>query len=447
MFDLTKNLQLEPQARKQYNIARILLHVVFLIVVIFVADRILFPSASLVFSFANVNSLKNTLVSPRASSAPGTLAKSSVAFGDKLLFNANPLGNFSDVSITFTADKNSGNLNGSQVTLRKSYQAFFYPTGDPVGFRNGTLLTTDDGKYYIASNGTLRKFSNTDIILQLGYSKSSFKQVSQNDLQYNKSGSDITDTNTYPDDTFFAIGDTYYQLKNQQLFPFVSVRAFLSQFDAIQAIIKNSDFLGRYPVSETPLGFADGTLGSSDISVFILSEGKSYPIVNADTFVQMGFDWNDVVAMDPEELGLYDRQKQFTHDQPHPDGTLFVDQKTKQYFVIQDGQKHPIGSAAVAETYSKQNPVVADIEESQQSVSCQLKKNFLSSGTYTCNVPLDSIGTFVGNDYEVSTAFANDAKISSIDTTFFTPLSWQNLRSSLSRIKESLRNNYIAPPQ
>jgi hypothetical protein len=447
MLDLTKEIQLNGQSRKKYAVARVLLHIIFVIAVLFVADRILFPSVSLIFSFANSNSLKNTLVFPRASSSLNTLAKNPIASGDKFLFNANPLGNFSDTTVTLTTDKDSNNIDGSTVIVRKSYQAFFYPTGNPAGFRDGTLLTTDDGKYFIISDGTLRKFSATDIFLQLGYSKNAFRQVAQSDLQYNKSGSDIADGNNYPDNTFFAIGDTYYELKNQKLFPFVSVRAFLSQFDAIQAIIKGSDFLTRYPVSETPLGFADGTLGSSDISVFILSQGKSYPIVNAETFVQMGFEWNNVIAMDPEELGLYERQKQFTHDQPHPDGTLFMDQKTKQYFVIQDGEKHPIESAVVAETYSKQNPVIADTEESQQSVSCQLKKNLLNSHAFSCSVPLDAIVNFLGNDYEISTVFADGAKISDIDMTFFTPLKWQNLRSSLSKIKENLKNNYIAQPQ
>jgi hypothetical protein len=445
MFDLTKEIKLEPEMRKKYNVARILLHIFFLAAVFFVADRILFPSVSLVFSFANSNSLSNTLVSPRTLSSPNSLPKN-ISANDKFLFNANPLGNFSDASITFTTNGNS-NIEGSSVNLRKSFQAFFYPTGAPAGFMDGTLLTTGKGNYYIVSDGFLRKFSDSDVVSKLGYPKVSFLQVSPSDLQYNQIGNDITDADSYPNDSFFAIGETYYELKNQQLFPFISARAFLSQFDATQAIAKNNDFLERYPVSEKPLGFADGTLVSSDISVFILSESKSYPIINASTFIQMGFDWKNVIALDPEELGLYDRQRLFTRDQPHPNGTLFMDRETKKYFIIRNGEKHSIESTAVAKTYSFQNPVIADLKESEENISCQLKKIWLRSNVYSCNIPLGSMASFLGNDYEVSATFVNNVKLSKIETTFSTPFSWQNLKVSLSRIKENLKNNYITPPQ
>ncbi len=443
MFDLTSKIKLGPALQKKYALARILLHLAFLAGVIFVADRVLFPSATLVFSFGNANSLKNTLGAPHTEQQPDVLAKSSVTANGNLIFDANPVGNFSDATITFGADKTSQNIEGSAVRLRKSYQAFFYPTGAPIGFRDGTLLATPDGSYYIVSDGALRRFSSTDIILKLGYPKSAFLTVSSDDLRYNSIGADITDASVYPDDTFFAIGDTYYEFKGSQLFPFVSTRAFFSQFDALQAIIKGSDFLNRYQVSDSILGFADGTLGSSDISVFILSQGKSYPIADVATFLSMGFNWNDVVALDADELGTYQRQKQFTYDQPHPDGTLFLDQKTQKYFVIENGAKRPIKSAAIAQTYSKQKPVLADLEQSETSVSCQLKKVLLSSSTYACTAALDSFGQFIGNDYRIDTTFSNETKISSIDTTFSTPLTWENLRSSLSKIKENLKNNYV----
>lgn len=446
MFDLTKEIKLDPKSQKKYNIAQAVLYAVFLIVVFFVADRILFPSVSLVFSFNNVNSLKNTLVSPRTAFSPDTLAKNPIISGEKFIFDANPLGNFSDAAITFSANEDSKNIESSPVSIRKSYQAFFYPISNPMGFKDGTLLTTADGKYFIVSDGLLRKFESIEILLQLGYPKDSFRQVSESDLQYNKPGDKITDKTSYPDNTLFAIGDTYYQLKNQELFPFVSERAFLSQFDAIQAIAKDNDFILRYPVSETPLGFADGTLASSDISVFILSKGKSYPIINAETFVQMGFDWNKVVALDPEELGLYERQKQFTRTQPHPNGTLFLDQETGKFFIIKDKKKHPIESAEIAKTYSKQSPVLANIRQSEKTVSCQLKKSWFSD-KYSCHTPLEFITDSPGNDYEISSVFVNDVKLTNLEAKFSTPLTWKNLMLSLSRIKENLRNNYIAPPQ
>jgi len=332
------------------------------------------------------------------------------------------------------------------VKIRKSYRAFFYPTGKPAGFRNGTLLSSN-GSYYIVYDDKLHEFSEAAIVLKFGYSKNSFLEVSQNDLRYNEIGNAITDANNYPDGSLFAISDTYYQMQNQKLVPFVSTRAFFSQFEANQAIIKNDDFLKNYPLSDDQLGFVDGTLASFEQSVFILSEGKSYPVADAETFVQMGFDWNNVVALDSEELNIYKKQKQFDRNQPHPNGTIFFDQTIEKYFVIKNNEKHLIENDAVAKNYSKQKFVIANSKESETSFSCQLKKNLLSSSKYSCNVPLDSFENFLGNDYQIETKFANEAKVSDIDVTFSTPLNWLNLRSSLSRIKASLRNNYNSPIQ
>lgn len=445
MLDLTKEIQLNSTSQKKYVALRIMLHIIFLIGVIFVANRILFPTVSLIFSFANANSLKNTLVTPRVSSAPDKTTKSQIAANETFIFNANPLGNFSTTDFTFGVDAKSKGMQNFDVKLRKSFQAFFYPAGAPVGFKNGTLLSSN-GSYYIISDDKLHKFSEAEIVLRLGYSKNSFLEVSQADLQYNELGSEIATADAYPNGTLFAIGETYYQMQNQKLFPFVSTRAFFSQFEANQAIIKNDDFLNSNSIANEQLGFADGTLGSFEQSVFILSENKSYPVADANTFMLMGFNWNDVIALNSEELNIYKKQKQFTIDQPHPNGTVFFDQATKKYFIIRNNEKHPIENDTVAKTYSKQKFVLANSEESEVSVSCQLKKEFLRN-QYSCSMPINSFEKFLGNDYQIEIKFTNEAKISNIAATFSTPLKWQNFRSSLSIIKERVRNNYIPTQQ
>ena len=448
MFDLTNEIKLDQKMQKRYNIARGFLYAAFFIVVLFIADRVIFPSVSLIFSFDNANSLKNTINPPYVASAPENPAKNPISTKDKFIFYSTAFGNFSDVLLTFTTKDNSADIKDSSVYLRKSYQAFLYPIGEPVGFKDGTLLTTENGKYYLVSDGVLRKFESIEILLSLGYPRESFLKVQQSDLQYNKPGADIIDKNGYPDDTLFAVEDTYYKLKEGQLFPFISAQAFLSQFEVNQAIIKDRDFLSRYALSEKLLGFADGTLVSYDISVYILSEDKSYPINSANTFVRMGFEWKDVVPIDSEELSLYEKQKIFTLNQVHPDGTIFFDESAQKYFIIKDKHKLPIGTQTIAKSYSKKNPIKANLQENENdAIHCQLKKSQLNSHKYFCEMPLDSVANFFGNDYEVNTRFANEAEIKNINTTFSTPANWKNLMLSLSTIKNNIKNNYITPPQ
>jgi hypothetical protein len=440
IFDLTKNIKLEADSQKKYSIARVILHVVFSLTMIFIIYRILFPIIPLDFALDTPNSTKNTLVSVRIKQTGEFPPKKIIDANNTALFNANPIGIFSNANISMTMAKNSSNIENTTIKIRKSYQAFFYPTGEQSGFKDGTLVSTKDAAYYIVSNGLLRKFSNTDIILKLGYPKSAFIEISNDDLNLNKKGEDISDTENYPNDTLFAINDTYYQLRNQRLVPFISTRAFLSQYDALSAIAKNADFLSRYPVSQSYLGFADGTLASWTDSVFILSEGKSYPVENEVTFLAMGLNFDNVIPITSNELSAYKKQKQFTHDDPHPNGTIFVDQKTNAHFIVKDGKKIPMNRDVLIKTYSKQNPVIVDLAGSENETSCILKKNFFSSTSYSCDAPLDDLEALIGNDYQVSMTPNKSITLNNINTTFSTPMTFKTLMGSLSTIKTKLKN-------
>lgn len=441
MFDLTKEIKLDSSSHKKYIALKTVLYIVFLIGIFTIAKQIIFPSVPLAFSFANYNSLKNTLVMPRVSSEPDKPLKNSIPADNTLIFNANPVGNFSNVDLTFTTDKKYGGMENFKVKIRKSYQSFFYPTGKPAGFKNGSLLSAN-GSYYIVFGNKLHRFSQSEIITKLGYQKDAFLEVSQSDLKYNEIGTEIIASDKYPDGTFFHIDETYYQLRDQKLFAFISTQAFLSQFDAKQSIAQNKDFLKNYPLAEEQLEFADGTLASYGESVYILSDGKSYPIADADTFMRMGFIWDDILAIDSGELSAYKKQKQFTMNQPHPDGTIFFDRATEKLFIIKDKEKHPIESESISQGYNKHNYITADSAKSEVAVSCNLEKSFLSGSKYKCDINIESFENFPGNDYQVETYFNSEAKINSIDAVFSTPIKWSNLYSSLSKIKQRLKDNY-----
>lgn len=442
MFDLTKNIKLNSIAEKKYKAARLGLYAVFGLGVLFTADKILFPSQTLNLFFDNLNAAKNTIVNPRLG-GDKTLSKGIIPGGENFAFNANPLGNFSSVQATFqTADNQD--LSGSQISVRKSYQAFFYPEGKPLGFKSGSLLTTENAEYYLVSKGMLRRFASPEIILSLGFPKSAFVLVSQDDLKYNQAGPDITSGDSYPDDTLFLIDDKFYQLLNGKLSAFVSDRAFLSQYQSVQAIAKTKDIFSTYPQTENPLGFADATLASNAGSVFILSGAKSYPVADFNTFEAMGFNWKNVKALESDELGAYEQQKQFTVNQPHPDGTIFQDENKQQYFIIDNGLKRPILSQAVLNTYPSENMIAVDQDGSSKKVSCVLQKQILPFKTYSCQMDLSEISTSKGNDYQFETSLKNTAKLKESSLAFSTPLSWKNAMNSLSKIKGNLQSNYNA---
>jgi hypothetical protein len=440
MFDLTREIKISDPYHKTYKIMRMILYVLFLLGAFFVLFRILFPIIVLDFSMNTPNSTKNTLVSPRLTKSDKFPEKRMVPSGEPFVLNANPIGQFSNAIIQFTLDKKEKSIENVPVKIQKSYQAFFFPTGNPIGFKNGSLLSTADGSYYIVSDGMLRKFINTVVILQLGYPKESFLTVNPDSLKYNETGSDITEANTYPNDTIFVINETFYQLENQKLYPFISSRAFLSQFDSSVAIAKSNDFFNTYPVADTSIGFADGTLVSTADSIFIISEGKSYPIESSETFLEMGYDFKNVIPITQDELSAHQKQKQFTHDNPHPNGTLFFDQDTREYYIIENRTKRPLAFNSAVSAYTKQAPVLVNSKTANSETSCTLKNTFLSSRVFECTASLQDLNGFIGNDYQISTAFQSNTKIQNISTTFSTNLQFKNLNSTLSKIKTRIIN-------
>lgn len=440
IFDLTKEIHLDKDSQKKYTLLRSMLHVVFVFLMFFVAYFILFPTIPLDFDMNNPNANKNSLVTPRLAQTNIFPEKGIIPAKTNFIFDANPIGNFSNIEISFTTSKKMGNLENATVQLQKSYRAFFYPTGKEIGFKNGTLLYTTDGSYYMISNEKLRKFANPNVILQLGFPKSGFTEVSTESLKFNERGEEISDPNNYPDDSIFIIDENFYQLKNQQLVQFVSTNAFLSQFDPKVVISKDAEFLNKYPLSQSYLGFIDGTLASNADSVYILSEGKSYPIFSAVTFVSMGFDWNNIVPISSDELGMYDKQKLYTNDSPRPNGIIFFDQKYDRYYIIKNEEKLPISNVDILKTYPTKNAVVASSDDAAKKATCNLQKNLFSSNIFSCQISLKEFNPLIGNDYQITLETTNGTNLSWINTTFSTPISVDSLKNSLSVIKNKIQN-------
>ncbi|NTW27497.1 MAG: hypothetical protein HGA36_04190 [Candidatus Moranbacteria bacterium] len=441
MFDFTKQVILPNSLQKKYQVARAILHLFFLFIIVFIAYEILFPIVSLTFSLDNPTSKTNNLIMPVITRTNAFPENGKLLANDTLLDNANPIGQFAKADVTLVKGKNGKSIDNAKVEISRSYQAFRYPLGEPVGFKDGTLLTTaTDGAYYIVSDGKLRKFSNTDIILKFGYPKDAFITVQASDLKYNQLGAAITNNDTYPADTLFVINNNHYQLQDGKLLPFVSTQAFLTNFDNVAAIAKNDDFFASYPASEQMLGFADGTLVSIDFAVYIVSELKKYPVMNPETFVAMGFNWDDIIAINQNEISIYEKQKQFTHDDPHPNGTIFVDQKTSQHFIVENETKRPILSDPIVKTYSKQKPVLANLEGLEKGTSCTLKKQLFNANSFTCSLPLDEMTTFPGNDYQIKMTSPVDTTLNTISLTFSTPVTPNNMMISLGKIKAKIIN-------
>ncbi|MFA5776896.1 MAG: hypothetical protein WC906_00390 [Parcubacteria group bacterium] len=374
-----KEIKLNPIWERRYKNARFLVYLVFILLIIYAGYLVLFPSANFVFSFKNPDSLKNTVADPRKES--GEPIRNGQVEGDKkMIFDANLVGDFSEARVNFTLTGKSENVEDGSVSVRKSFRSFFYPNGDAI-------------------------------------TKINIPQL-------------------------FKIDNDYYQLKDNILYRFVSEKAYLSNYDSEQASAKDENFLKSYPLSEEFFGFRDGTLLSSDISVFVVSGNKIWPINNPITFISSGWNWNDVIVASGEEIGIYQKEKLFTIKTPQPDGTLFRGNDTGKYYLISNGEKHELIGKDVIDFYSKINPLLAEEKNLEIEEECNLAGSFGLSKRYSCIIPIDNMKDLSGDDFEFQSFFGNDIDVQNISVTFKKKVSVENLKSSLSTLKSRTLLNY-----
>ena len=444
-FDLTKEAVLGKESQEKYFKLRLTLHLAFLVLFLGLGYVIIFPSAQFYFSFdPSDNSIKNTLSVPRDSDGSplenGLIPDNSPSFFDAALF-----GNYSRANITLSLDNDSELLDGSSLTVRKSYQAFLYPESEPIGFRDGTLLE-NDGRYYIISNGSLRQFASQSVWEGMGFRKEGFWSVSQKDLRYNpEDPSLITSFQSYPDDSLFHIGETYYILRDKKLRPYISEKAFLSSYRPEQAIEKDENFLSNFDVSENQEGFSDGTLISYGVSAYIVSEGKILPINNVNTFVSMGYSWDDIIAVGGDEFSLYPKDKLFTISSVHPSGTIFDVAENSDWRMVQDRRSVPLPTEIIARSWIvKKTPILITEESLKTSVSCRLEQSSFSQKRYGCEIILESLKNISGKDYEFKLEGGENVMLDSVQVVFKKNPTWENFKLAGKSFLGRISSNYVS---
>ncbi len=442
MFDLTKEITLTPQDKKLYQKLQIALYLIALLSALYLSYLIIFPHKLYTFSFLNPSSNKNNISTPHLTNGDD-FENGQLSGGNVFYFDTNLEGDYSYATVSLYTANSTKNLGTLDISVRKSYQAFMYNLGSPIGFHEGSLLE-NSGNYYIISDSAWRKFSDINALSALGYSEKNFHPVTVNEMVYNPIGKDITANDSYPDGTLFRIADNYYILNNQQLEKFVSDQAYLTQYDANIAITKDASFLKNYPITDNLAGFADGTLVANGGSVFIVSDGKILPIDNPQTFAQKGYNWNNVLNVGEDEIAIYQRDKLFNIKSIHPDGTIFKTSENSMYYIIEKGEKHLLPGTDIAASWLKKGPIEVSEKALSLYADCSLKNNFWQSSVYSCRVPLNSLSDLIGFDYEFKLKSATNLHIDSLSVDYKKDITQSNFKSFFHGLYNSIISTYAS---
>ncbi|MFC1644757.1 hypothetical protein ACFL08_01890 [Patescibacteria group bacterium] len=175
-------------------------------------------------------------------------------------------------------------------------------------------------------------------------------------------------------------------------------------------------------------------------SVFIIGNGKLYPIDRPETFESAGFKWENIQDSQDIDLNTYEKQKLFNYKAIHPDGTVFKTIDTNKYYYILNEEKHEIQGDLLNNPRVKKEAI--EVNENISTETCISKRGFIKKTTYLCHIPLDKIQKEPGKDYKITITNINASKINTVETKFIKSFNKYNFKRGVMNIINKTNARY-----
>jgi hypothetical protein len=185
----------------------------------------------------------------------------------------------------------------------------------------------------------------------------------------------------------------------------------------------------------------------------VASDQEIRPIGSTDIFNALGFAWSDVVPVSEEELRLYKRGSIMLFDAQQPDGTLFHDRDTDTLYLVSGGLKHRVENDTYGSTLAKRStPIEVSSVGTDTTTTCTITKSSRSNvlplfgAEYSCVMPLDALGSSLGENYEITLMSSGNIRLATMDAEFMTELGRDNLSIVLRQIRDRFLARYTKQP-
>jgi hypothetical protein len=162
---------------------------------------------------------------------------------------------------------------------------------------------------------------------------------------------------TFPDGTFVRgkSSNKIYLVRYGQKKPFVSRAVASSLVDPEKIVLVEDSQLTAYPDGR-PIAFPNYALVETpDGKRFLIVGEKRRHIVSMEAWRKFGFNEDEVLEAEPEELDGYEDGPDITTSTVHPTGLLVRDPKGA-YWYVEDGVRHVIPHPAFLKLYFRGRP-------------------------------------------------------------------------------------------
>ena len=144
MLDFTQEIPLESKDYKYYRKFQFFLYLIAFFVALYLSYLIAFPHKLFLFNFSNPTASENNIYNPRVENA--LYPENGIVLANKnLLFNTNITSDYSKANVNLILAKPvDKKFSIGDILLKRSYQSFLFPEGNPKGFRKGSLLKKEN---------------------------------------------------------------------------------------------------------------------------------------------------------------------------------------------------------------------------------------------------------------------------------------------------------------
>lgn len=101
-----------------------------------------------------------------------------------------------------------------------------------------------------------------------------------------------------------------------------------------------------------PLNYADGTIvrEKNKPEVYVVADGQKKHILDPNSFTALGYNWNNIVIVPANSLGIFKNSTPMNSNSIHPEGALIRVEGTPTVYVIKGGKKVPISDIQLFNT-------------------------------------------------------------------------------------------------
>jgi hypothetical protein len=183
-----------------------------------------------------------------------------------------------------------------------------YPVGQPIRFSQYSIVRIPTGQIYLLVDNTKRRFSNMEAFRKLGFNPEEIIAAGQNDVDSYQEGEVISVTSAYPTGALLQDKKTggVYWLNAGVKAPIWDSMFLKTRFKNKKIISVIQSELEKYPTVD-PIRFNDGDLVKSNNSptVFVIENGIKRPFDSGETFIKLGYKWENVMTFSQKILDLH----------------------------------------------------------------------------------------------------------------------------------------------